>query len=124
MHFSLAAISAGACLLCLSAAVHFIGQGFQWRDHAALIATTSVIDPENPPQILVQKLDFGAVHYSNVGGRTQQALPSGFASYDAAFDEIEARYLWLKWPVRMCFVFGIALIFGGVVGFSRFFFAW
>jgi hypothetical protein len=38
------------------------------------------------------------------------------ASYDAGFNEIEARYRWLKWPARMCFVFGVALILSGVVG--------
>ena len=123
MHFSLAAVFAGVCLLCLAATLHFLGEGFQWRDQVAVMWANTTVDPDNPPRVIIQKLPSGGVHYSNVGGLSSHAPARGFTSYDDAFNEIRARYLWLKRFGAVCSIFGVVLTVGGVVGLLRFFIA-
>jgi hypothetical protein len=60
MRFTLAAVFAGACLLCMSAALHFLWMGFQDRNRAAVMA---------------DKLPAGEVPISMSVPKTSEALP-------------------------------------------------
>lgn len=90
MHFSLADVFAGGCLLCLAAMLHFLGQGFQWRDQLAVMAANETVAPDNPSRLIIQKLPSGGVNYSNVGGLARHTPAPGFTSFDDAFNEIRA----------------------------------
>lgn len=121
MHFSLAAVFAGGCLFCLAATLHFLGQGFEWRDQLAVMAANETVEPDNPPRVVIQKLPSGAVNYLNVGGLARHTPAPGFTNYDDAFNEIRARYRWLKRLGTVCSLFGVVLMVSGSVGLLRFF---
>jgi hypothetical protein len=68
MHFSLAAVFAGACLLCMYAALYFLGQEFQERELTATMAADPTIAPNNPSWVVIAILPEGEEPISNDGG--------------------------------------------------------